>query len=331
MGIQPGDVLAAETDPDSDLATLSRNGFKVELDRKAVVAAEIRVEIEAVEKTIQASIADPMNLPVAGNRITAQTNPDTARALATPGGYEIQIDEHVHSTYGVTVEVETVDPSTGAIDGRIVDKSQLPAVGDQIEAQTEADSFVAIAGDGYSVQLDRFAHCETDIVVELTEIGETMHGTVAELGALPYEGQTIDLRVSQGADWAKAVEQDFNVSLSAPALVTGLATGEVTEVDGDADPTVDITGYDAELPTVGDTFEGIAHTRSDTIETEDSPYDIYIPDGIERYGRATGKIISVAPRIEGEINNIRLNKDVSSTDDDDLVGSMNDVIHNTSL
>jgi hypothetical protein len=331
MGIQPGDVLTAQTEAESKLATLSRNGFKVELNTLAIVSADVRVEIQEINKTIQATISDPMYLPVAGNRVEAETKPDTSTAVAKPGGYDIDIDEYTHSKHGVTVEIEEADPSSRSIEGKVVDKSKLPSVGDRIQATTEKDSFVAIAEEGYSIQIDRFAHCETDIIIELTEVGKMMKGTVEDFGTLPKEGESIEIKVSQGNTWALSTEYGYGVSLLSPSLVTDTATGEIVSLNGDSEPTVRVDSYETELPSVGDEFVGIAHTRSDTVETEDRPYDIYIPNGVDSYGQATGKITSVNQRIEGEIDEIQYDRDMSTEGEANPVGSMNSVIHNTSL
>lgn len=114
-------------------------------------------------------------------------------------------------------------------------------------------------------------------------------------------------------------------------MIDGTASGEIVGVDGKSKPTVRVDSYRAQLPSVGDGFIGTARTRSDTVETDDCPYDIYIPDGVDSYGQATGEIISVNGRIEGKIHGVTPDRIFTHSGEDDPVGSMNSQIHNTSL
>lgn len=328
QGIETGDVLPARTVSESQRAELTRKDYPIVLDEFAKISTDIKVKIADISDKIHGKIAEAKQLPITGNQVRAETQPDTKTAKARPAGYEIELDRHVHTSQGVTIQITDILEDDGTIRGEIVDDSPLPSVGDQVSATSVEDARLADAEAGYSIEIDRYAHCETNLIVELTDVGSTIQGQVVESGNLPDPGDVIRVSVSQGKQWAQCSE--YAVSLDNRALLDGEFRASVVEVDGASRPRVEIISYEGKLPSVGSTFVGTAHPRSDTVEVDGEPYDVSIPDGVERYGQATGHLVQVENRIEGEIDEITTNRTIT-IDDQDPVGSKNDLIHNTSL
>jgi len=330
-GIQVGDVLPARTRAGDSVADLTLNGYSVVLGTDALISTDIRVEIESIDDEIRGSVVDPKQLPVEGNQIEAVTQSDSRLAVARPGGYDVETDRHLHTAQGVRVEITEVDQASKTVNGTIVDESALPTVGDTVTATAEGGSRLASAEAGFSIELDRHAHCTSEVQVELTSVGSTIEGQVVEAGSLPTEGDTIEVVVSQGKRWAECSSGGYAVTLESPALIDGRFSAVVEEVDGASNPQVEIVSYDGKLPDVGERFSGTAHPMSDTVELEDAAYDIAIPGEVGKYGRATGRITSVESRIEGEIDEIVKDRSVNVSGDEDPVGSKNHLIHDTSL
>ncbi|MDL0141678.1 hypothetical protein [Halobacterium salinarum] len=236
------DLIEARTIENSKRATAINGGYDIKLNRYAHLSTQVTAKVTAIGGPVKATIEDPGELPSAGREIAAVTIPNTNKAVATVGDFEVLVDRDLPVEADVLVEVTRV--SDEDVFGEIIDDGYLPEKGNVVRARVRRGETQAKAIElGYDVTLESPALGSGEVDIKFTKITE--YTPKAEIQSyrdtIPQPGKQVRAFISSNNREASPREYDCAISLQGDVPKSGYGAVKTIKI---ADEVVgEVVGY----------------------------------------------------------------------------------------
>jgi len=300
------------------------------VDRLLLPQARPGDEVEArIEKLrdglVVATVSSVLDAGIReGDLIEARTVRGKWKARTLKGQFELKIDRFAHSQ---TVIRARIKKFTSVIETEVEEFGELPTVGDKIPAVTvPGTSEVQTKLGGYRINVKRNITVEATVVVKVKSVnGQELIGKIVDSGALPEEGNVVQANVKEGQRSAKVVEAGYDVQLAHESLSSGEVTIEINTVSGENFEGT-IRSYCDTIPQTDEKIEAFVRKTEGTADPANYDCTIVLRDEVPQYGNAIVEITEISDLVYGKVVNYE-----KSSDDNDPVGSKNELLNGTSF
>jgi len=319
-----GDIVSVWSIENTAKAKPQTGTYRVKLAAKIPVSTRFSVEITSREEGIKGKLSNVGCLPVAGNEISAEVSRGSSKAVASIGGYDIELPSQALVSGTVSLQIKS-PPENGLAKGEVESyRDLLPSIGEILTVYSmRGESIVKPKGKTYIIELGEKTLIRTKIRVKVSKIDEDcVYGKIIDKGNLLDNGDCVRANVFFKKSYAKT-NSGYRIDLEEKSIISGVATIKITKID---DSTVrgSIIEHHS-LPDQGDTVHAKIGAGQTVTEPIQGKYHIHLQAPSTNNGGVIIRITAVEDQIHGEIVR-KISKKVSSGGFFDQENSKNDLI-----
>lgn len=303
-GLEQGSQVEVKTVAKSKRSVTMDGDIEIHLDEWVPNQADAVVEVTTVDDPMKGELVDKSAIPQEGDEVEVKTVGKSNRAITVDDDIEIHLDEWVPNRADAVVEVTAVDDP---VEGKLVDKSAIPQVGEQLSGRAkQGEESAILSNSSLKLTLDTPAPCTGVFGIRLTNVSsEGLEGTiVSEPKDIPDLGDKLTTTVRRGASTVEFEFEDihFEATTSHETPITGEAIFELEQRNTD-EYTVALHKYTDPNIEQGDTIEAaVSKPKQRAVATVDgSKVNIRLTGDVPKSGKATVLIEDIEEYLTGKI------------------------------